>query len=40
MARKARDGATYVRVQKGHSILLWILLSCCGIFDQMSGRSG
>ena len=31
MARKARDGATYVRVHKGHSILLRILLSCCGI---------
>lgn len=29
MARTSKDGANYVRVQKEHSLLLWILLSCC-----------
>lgn len=28
MARTARDGAHYVRQQKGHSIILWLILSC------------
>ncbi|MCR4688689.1 MAG: hypothetical protein K5745_03955 [Saccharofermentans sp.] len=26
MARRAMDGATYVRVQKGHSIILHLLI--------------
>ena len=29
MARTAMDGANYVRTQKGHSIIWWLLLSCC-----------
>lgn len=28
MARTARDGANYVRQQKGHSIILFLILSC------------
>lgn len=34
MARKiktSRSGVVYVREQKGHSILFWLLLSCCAI---------
>ena len=31
MARTAHDGANYVRQQKGHSLLLILLLSLCGI---------
>ena len=34
MARKpkvARDVAVYVRQQKGHSLLLWLILSCCAV---------
>ena len=29
MARTSRDGANYVRQQKGHSLLFWILASFC-----------
>lgn len=29
--RLAQDGAQYVRQQKGHSILFWLLMSCTGI---------
>ena len=31
MAKRARDGVQYVRVQKGHSLIFWLLLSFCGI---------
>ena len=31
MPREARDGAQYVRQQKGHSLIKWIILSCFGI---------
>lgn len=30
-AQTAKDGATYVRQQKGHSLVLHILLACVGI---------
>ncbi|MBQ6173951.1 MAG: hypothetical protein IKS31_02965 [Clostridia bacterium] len=28
MALKGRDGAIYVRAQQGHSIVIWLILSC------------
>lgn len=28
MAREARDGANYVRMQHGHSLIIWLIL--CG----------
>ena len=31
MAREARDGANYVRQQKGHSIILMLILCLFGI---------
>ena len=34
MARRiktSRGGVVYVREQKGHSILLWLILSCCAV---------
>ena len=31
MARTAHDGANYVRQQKGHSLLLTLILCCFGI---------
>lgn len=30
MARTARDGANYVRMQKGHSILFWLIMCSVG----------
>ena len=31
MARQAGDGANYVRMQKGHSIIKCLILCCFGI---------
>ena len=31
MARTSHDGANYVRMQKGHSIIFWLIMSCFGI---------
>ena len=31
MPKESLNGTNYVRVQKGHSIILWLLLSCTGI---------
>lgn len=28
-SKKARDKAVYTRKQKGHSLTIWIILSCC-----------